>query len=265
MNAKSIDFNAFNEHYSYFQQLLRKNKMEEVAPEKLEKNHFPDVQQYEALLKMTPGIILLVDYSQHSYLYHSQNISLLDVDIDLMYQYGTTYTFCLFHKDHYEVMRSQIFPEMYKLFSEYIMKGESHNLRIAYCNKMRTPSGEYKWFMHHLSVLTSSKNEPVIGLKHMIEIDQFKKDNAIDFCAYVINPDNSQNIILKKTFNPEDASILSKREKEIFALLAQGKTSKQIANELNISLHTVNNHRKNMLQKTNTANVTELMSVASQR
>ncbi|MCR6642553.1 MAG: LuxR C-terminal-related transcriptional regulator [Sporocytophaga sp.] len=59
--------------------------------------------------------------------------------------------------------------------------------------------------------------------------------------------------------------MLSKREKEVFTLLAQGKTSKQIANELNISTHTVNNHRKNMLQKTNTANVSELMSVASQR
>ncbi len=265
MNAKNLNFNAYNEHYSYFQKLLRKNNMEEVVPEKIEKIHFPDRQQYEALLKITPGIILLVDYSQHSYLYHSENISLLDVDIDLMYQYGTTYTFCLFHKDHYEIMRSQIFPDMYKLFSEYIIKGESHNLRIAYCNKMRTPSGEYRWFMHHLSVLTSRKNEPVIGLKHMIEIDQFKKDNAIDFTAYVVNPDNTQSIILKKSINPEEEYTLSKREKEIIALLAQGKTSKQIAQELNISHHTVNNHRKNMLQKTNTANVTELMSVTSQK
>jgi len=265
MNDKSLNFNAYNEHYSYFQQLLRKNNMEEVSPGKIEKNHFPNVKQYEALLKITPGIILLVDYSQHSYLYHSENISLLDLDIDLMYQYGTTYTFSLFQKDHYEIMRSHIFPEVYKLFGEYIMKGESHNLRIAYCNKMRTPSGEYKWFMHHLSVLTSRKNEPVVGLKHMIEIDHFKKDNAIDFAAYAVNPDNTQSTIIKKSINPEEVYTLSKREKEVIALLAQGKTSRQIAHELNISHHTVNNHRKKMLQKTNTANVSELMSIASQR
>ncbi|MBO9702994.1 MAG: helix-turn-helix transcriptional regulator [Sporocytophaga sp.] len=99
----------------------------------------------------------------------------------------------------------------------------------------------------------------------MIEIDHFKKDNAIDFAAYIVNPDNTQSTILKKSINPEEEYTLSKREKEVIALLAQGKTSRQIAQELNISHHTVNNHRKKMLQKTNTANVTELMSLASQR
>ena len=44
-------------------------------------------------------------------------------------------------------------------------------------------------------------------------------------------------------------SILSRREKEILALIAQRKTSKEIADLLFISKSTIDTHRKNMIQK----------------
>ncbi|MBO0323539.1 response regulator transcription factor [Muricauda sp. CAU 1633] len=42
--------------------------------------------------------------------------------------------------------------------------------------------------------------------------------------------------------------ILTKRQMEILALIAQGKTSREIADELFIGLHTVDTHRKNMIR-----------------
>lgn len=44
-------------------------------------------------------------------------------------------------------------------------------------------------------------------------------------------------------------SILTKREKEVFELLIQNKTTKQIANKLDISEKTVRNHISNAMQK----------------
>lgn len=44
-------------------------------------------------------------------------------------------------------------------------------------------------------------------------------------------------------------SILTKREKEIFELLILNKTTKEIANILNISEKTVRNHISNTMQK----------------
>lgn len=44
-------------------------------------------------------------------------------------------------------------------------------------------------------------------------------------------------------------SILTKREKEVFELLVLNKTTKEIANELNISEKTVRNHISNAMQK----------------
>lgn len=44
-------------------------------------------------------------------------------------------------------------------------------------------------------------------------------------------------------------NILTKREKKVFELLVLGKTTKEIANELDISEKTVRNHVSNAMQK----------------
>ena len=44
-------------------------------------------------------------------------------------------------------------------------------------------------------------------------------------------------------------SILTKREKEVFSLLVQNKTTKEIADILFISEKTVRNHISNVMQK----------------
>ena len=46
-----------------------------------------------------------------------------------------------------------------------------------------------------------------------------------------------------------DKNILTKREKEVFNLLISNKTTKYIANILNISEKTVRNHISNAMQK----------------
>ena len=52
---------------------------------------------------------------------------------------------------------------------------------------------------------------------------------------------------------------LTKREKEILVHIASGKKSKDIALELGLSKHTIDNHRKNMLRKTGTSNSMQLV------
>ena len=44
-------------------------------------------------------------------------------------------------------------------------------------------------------------------------------------------------------------NILTKREKQVFELLIQNKTTVDIANKLNISEKTVRNHISNVMQK----------------
>ena len=56
---------------------------------------------------------------------------------------------------------------------------------------------------------------------------------------------------------------LTRREKEILELLAEGLTSHDIANRLFLSAYTVDTHRKNMLQKFNVHNTQALLKVVN--
>ncbi len=55
---------------------------------------------------------------------------------------------------------------------------------------------------------------------------------------------------------------LTRREKQVLQLLAEGCTSQQIAQQLSISPYTVNNHRKNIMRKLNCNNATSLVMIA---
>ena len=57
---------------------------------------------------------------------------------------------------------------------------------------------------------------------------------------------------------------LTKREKEILRMIADGKTSVQIGEELFVSPFTVDTHRRNLMQKFEVKNVAALIKIASE-
>lgn len=65
-----------------------------------------------------------------------------------------------------------------------------------------------------------------------------------------------------KDTTSEISSILSDREAEVLRLIGKGKASKEIADRLNISPHTVNGHRQNIIRKMHVSNSTEAYNVA---
>jgi len=56
--------------------------------------------------------------------------------------------------------------------------------------------------------------------------------------------------------------LLTEREREILQLVAEGKTNKEIAGRLNVSLYTVDTHRTHILQKLNLHSVPEVILYA---
>ncbi|MDC6362548.1 MULTISPECIES: response regulator [Flavobacteriaceae] len=60
-------------------------------------------------------------------------------------------------------------------------------------------------------------------------------------------------------------SILSSREREILQLIAKGRTSHQIADELFIGKSTVDTHRKNMIRKLRLSGAGELLRYAVEK
>src|SRR6185437_3512646 len=74
------------------------------------------------------------------------------------------------------------------------------------------------------------------------------------------------NVYLKRGAAPQESgdapSVLTAREREILQLLAQGKSNKEVATALYISVRTVETHRSNMMSKLNLHSMAELVRYA---
>jgi len=56
--------------------------------------------------------------------------------------------------------------------------------------------------------------------------------------------------------------LLSSREREVLQMIAEGKTNKEIATSLNLSVYTVEAHRGRVMEKLNLHSTSELVRFA---
>ncbi len=68
-----------------------------------------------------------------------------------------------------------------------------------------------------------------------------------------------KNILAKPVRSPDTYNMLSDREKTVLNCILEGKSSREISDELYISINTVNTHRRNILKKTGARSTIELM------
>jgi DNA-binding CsgD family transcriptional regulator len=79
-------------------------------------------------------------------------------------------------------------------------------------------------------------------------------DNNIDICQFYVIPKDGNK--LEATNLPK----ISSRERQIIQLMANGLTSQEIADKLNLAFYTIENHKRNLREKTKTKSAAELMN-----
>ena len=122
-------------------------------------------------------------------------------------------------------------------------------------------------YIYELRVLERGK---YIRMIYQMRILAFKEDNFLAMGIIDIAPEQSANTSVRfqikncltdeiVPFAIESATdtLLTPREREILALAKEGMFSKEISEKLNISIHTVNRHRQNILEKLQVDNMIE--------
>jgi DNA-binding NarL/FixJ family response regulator len=105
-------------------------------------------------------------------------------------------------------------------------------------------------------------------LKDSAEADLIRAVRAVREGKSFFSPAVSRMLLedyvrqLQQKGSEDSYELLSSREREILQLIAEGKTNKEIANLINLSLHTVETHRTHILQKLNLHSVPELILYA---
>ena len=128
---------------------------------------------------------------------------------------------------------------------------------------MKTPDNSYQLFQHQSVILTTDQYGGFArALNIHTNISHLTKVN--NYQAIVASITGEQQYVYLDVLNngkpPVRSIVLSRREKEIVSQIARGLASKEIASKLCVSVHTINTHRRNILQKAGVKSSGELVS-----
>jgi len=115
-----------------------------------------------------------------------------------------------------------------------------------------------------IPILFNDDMEVIYFLNIISDISVIKTNR--DYTHYILDSSDDKNIKKIQLHSVKEMVVpqmeISKSELKVLHLMADGLSSKQIANQLFLSEHTVKNHRKNMLSKSECDSSAELVKRA---
>ncbi|MFC5282089.1 LuxR C-terminal-related transcriptional regulator [Pedobacter alpinus] len=169
---------------------------------------------------------------------------------------------------------NKIHPEDQPFFAAFEHKIHSfyHSLsaekltkyKFQYTFRVLDNFGNYKNILHQTFTLEyniENNFTKSLGFHSDISHLNLKGEPLLSFIGMDGEPSYYNVPLDQNTFIPVK-EVFTVREKEIMKLVAEGNRSAKIAHLLNISVHTVNTHRKNILKKTDSSNWFEASSKA---
>jgi DNA-binding CsgD family transcriptional regulator len=166
-----------------------------------------------------------------------------------------------FHPDDRIIWREEALPDIQK-FANSIPAEELPYYRFSFNHRYIHKDGNVSQFLHEGTLALSEEAcRPVLNLKVFTEIGDIKTDDTMVLTIFRYLPENGYKKVFTKVYGETQNGQLSLREKEIIKLCLDGLSSKMIADKLNLSIHTVKNHKRNSMEKTLTHNIAELISL----
>ena len=133
--------------------------------------------------------------------------------------------------------------------------------KVSYDYRLRCADGSYKWIlMQTITIQSDEKGSVIRVLGIQTDISHMKVDTIPSGLSF-IGLDGEPSFYNTVGQNTKQV-LFTKRERQILELIITGKTTCEIADLLNISMHTVNTHRKNIMAKSDCKSLVELGSKA---
>lgn len=222
------------------------------------------LNHFKIPLKQFP-VVHIIDFTRKNYLFvHKRCKHITGYSSNYFLEGGIDAYTSKWSELDFDLYNKKIFPENLKFLNKQNPE-EISDIIFSHSYTFKKPNGQEAKLLERISfIMDSSGSIPLGAVGSLIDITHFKNDDSIVHTIEVVGKKHNYGLrkLLHKKIYFKDQSLmqLSGRETEILKWIFQGLASKQIADKLHITLNTVNNHRKNMLRKTNCSNIFELIA-----
>lgn len=164
-----------------------------------------------------------------------------------------------YHSEDRLLWQKNAFPDIMRFVDSVSVENLS-DYRLIFNHRYIRKDGSISQFMHEGTLaFIDERSLPLIKLSVFAEIGDFKTDESMILTIFRYQADVGYQKVFRKVYGGLSNSLLSHREMEIIRLCHEGFSSKMIAEKLNLSIHTVKNHKRNSMNKTLTHNISELI------
>ena len=181
-----------------------------------------------------PALLTVQDCGTMTNVYINEyGCNFLEHSISELLEMGKKYYSNFFPSEEMEVIEKRL--------KKLVRKNRSDKT-ISFFQRIRSNErSEYSWFFTTSQIATFHKQLETYLLHISLPVNN---------CSYMNKRLDSlveENLFIRKNYHVYNR--LTAREKEIIDLISKGNSSRKISDILCISIHTVNNHRKNIIQK----------------
>ncbi len=207
--------------------------------------------------------ISIFDLNKKEHIFISQNYSkMLGYNIEEAEKQGNSYFNAKVHPDDFLInLKNGI-----KLldFSFQIPVAERKNYKLVLDYRVKNARDEYIRIIEQQQTLELDKTGNIWVALSIVDISP-SQDLTAGPKSRIFNFKTGEFISNQEFSDTQHhKNILSKREHEVLKLVKNGLPSKEIADKLSISVHTVNTHRQRILEKLNVSNSHEAIQYVSE-
>lgn len=215
----------------------------------------------DIVLNAGPSLTIVMDMRTSRFVYVSKNfIQMLGYPSEEVLAKGLQLILSLIHPDDIKE-----YMEVTKVVWEFLMAlpaSQRKYYKTSVDFRIRNKEEVHKRVLQQNTALQTDKGGNIVLLLMVIsDISHLKKETGIS--AAIVSTKHDGFLVWDGSDTQLKSQIaFSRRELEIIKFLAEGFSSREVAERLNVSEFTVSTHRRNMLKKTRLSNTRALVRFA---